>query len=199
MENTLKLTLHCNKAANRGMFALKQIKGTFGMLRKKNFKPIYNAFLRPHIEYCIQAVDPYYIYGTKLQGPGKDSAIQHRATKIVHGLRNVPYQERLKRLELSCLEQLILRGDLIEAYKMTGKTMLDPDHFFERDSNDRTRGYQLKLKKKRAEHLSRLKFFSHRMVSHWNSLPEEVVKATSTNSFKNRLDQHWATRNPLGT
>ena len=88
--------------------------------------------------------------------------VEHRATKMVHGLRNVPYQERLKRLELSCLEQRILRGDLIETYKIiTGKTMLDPDHFFERDSNDRTRGHQLKLKKKRVEHLSRLKFFSH--------------------------------------
>ena len=195
VENTLKPTLHCNKAANRGMFALKQIKGTFGMLRKKNFKPIYNAFVRPHIEYCIQAVGPYMVQNFKAL-----EKVQRRATKMVHGLRNVPYRERLKRPELSCLEQRVLRGDLIETYKiMTGKTMLDPDHFFERDSNDRTRGHQLKLKKKRAKHLSRLKFFSHRVVSHWNSLPGEVVTATSTNIFKNRLDQHWAIRNPLET
>ena len=30
--------------------------------------------------------------------------VEHRATKMVHGLRNVPYQEHLKRLELSCLD-----------------------------------------------------------------------------------------------
>ena len=25
----------------------------------------------------------------------------------------------------------------------------------------------------------------------WNSLPNEVIEANSTNSFKNRLDKHW--------
>jgi len=29
--------------------------------------------------------------------------------------------------------------------------------------------------------------------SAWNSLPQQVVDATSVNSFKNRLDAHWKT------
>jgi len=29
------------------------------------------------------------------------------------------------------------------------------------------------------------------VVPHWNSLPEYVVTAPSTNTFKNRLDKHW--------
>ena len=50
VDNTLKPTLHCKKSASRGMFALKQLKVTFGTLSKINFKPLYNAFVRPHIE-----------------------------------------------------------------------------------------------------------------------------------------------------
>ncbi|KAK3757931.1 hypothetical protein RRG08_058245 [Elysia crispata] len=39
----------------------------------------------------------------------------------------------------------------------------------------------------------RSNFFSERVVSGWNSLPESVLSAPSVNAFKNRLDSHWAT------
>ena len=124
--------------------------------------------------------------------------VQRRATKMVQGMKNTPYQERRRELNLSTVEQGILRGDLIEAYKiLTGKVRLDPEHFFEQSQEDRTRGHHLKLVKKRAIHQARMKFFSHRVVTHWNRLPEEVVSAPTTNSFKNRLDRYWTTRNPL--
>ena len=34
--------------------------------------------------------------------------------------------------------------------------------------------------------------FCYRVVNVWNSLPDYVVEADSVNSFKNRLDKHWA-------
>jgi len=34
------------------------------------------------------------------------------------------------------------------------------------------------------------KFFSQRVVPHWNKLPEAVVMAESVNIFKNRLDRY---------
>ena len=34
--------------------------------------------------------------------------------------------------------------------------------------------------------------FSMRITNVWNSLPFSVVTAPSVNSFKNRLDKHWA-------
>ena len=33
--------------------------------------------------------------------------------------------------------------------------------------------------------------YSQRVVAHWNALPESVIDATSINSFKNRLNNHW--------
>ena len=193
IDNSLKPTAHCEKAAQRGMSALRLLKTTFKSLSKHNFKPLYNAYVRPHIEYCSQAVGPYMVQNfTALE------KVQRRATKLVRGLRNVPYQERLQQLELSNTRQRMLRGDLIETYKiLTGKLRLDPGCFFTRNTGERTRGHSLKLLKTRAVHHARAQFFSQRAVSEWNSLPDEVVMAPSTNSFKNRLDHYWTTRNPL--
>ena len=33
--------------------------------------------------------------------------------------------------------------------------------------------------------------FCNRVTNLWNSLPNEVVTASSLNIFKNRLDKHW--------
>ena len=35
------------------------------------------------------------------------------------------------------------------------------------------------------------KFFSQRVVPHWNGLPEHFVITPSTNAFKNHLDKRW--------
>ena len=35
-------------------------------------------------------------------------------------------------------------------------------------------------------------FFTNRIVNMWNSLPNEVVHAESTSTFKSRLDKFWS-------
>ena len=82
-------------------------------------------------------------------------------------LRHLPYEDRLRELKLLTVRNRVLRGDLIETFKiLTGKINLDSTKFFERNTDDRTRGHHLKLKGKRATHLARAKFFSHRVPSH---------------------------------
>jgi len=53
------------------------------------------------------------------------------------------------------------------------------------------RGHDMKLFIQRARLHVRKYFFSHRVVPHWNSLPQHVVNAPSVNSFKSRLDTYW--------
>ena len=55
-----------------------------------------------------------------------------------------------------------------------------------------TRGNSLKLLKPRHRLNMRGNYFANRVVNLWNSHPDNVITAPSVDSFKRRLDKHWA-------
>jgi len=82
---------------------------------------------------------------------------------------------------------------MIETYKiLSGKYDLEAVPVLTTSPTLTTRGNDLRLQKNRARYDLRKFLFTNRIVNMWNSLPNEVVRAESTNTFKSRLDKFWS-------
>ena len=72
--------------------------------------------------------------------------VQHRATKLIPGLQDLPYRERLISLGLPTLEYRRLWADLIQTYKLiNGLESVQYSIFFALDTSCTTRGHPLKI------------------------------------------------------
>ena len=77
---------------------------------------------------------------------------------------------------------------MAEVYKLLMNKYDDNTVHLDINTDTRTRGHIKKLVVKRCHYDVRKYSFCVRVVNIWNSLPNEVISATSVNSFKNRLD-----------
>ena len=189
IKNDAKPSLQCIEAAKKATQALGFVKRTFSHFDCTSFSVVYRTYIRPHMEFAVEAWNPYLKKDIECF-----KKIQHRATKLVPQLRNLEYEERLKVLNLTTLEERRVRGDLIQAYRIiTGKDNVNCEQFFKFRENANTRGNIMKLYKPRLRKSiqQRVNFFSvHvRVVNAWNELPDDVISAPTVNSFKNRLDR----------
>ena len=146
---------------------------------------LYLALVRPHLDYAVQFWCPYY----RMDINSLES-VQRRMTKMIPGLRNLPYQDRLKKLDLHSLERRRVRGDMIEVFKwVKGINKGDIDKVLIISEQDRTRSNGFKLDKFRFRREIGRNWFTNRVVDEWNKLSNFVVSAGTLESFKGRLDR----------
>jgi len=77
--------------------------------------------------------------------------------------------------------------DMCEVYKFMHDLYKTNKNVYFSQPGRSIRGHSLKIAKPYARTLVRANFFSHRVISQWNNLPEKTVSAPSLDAFKIRL------------
>ena len=128
MNANMKVSEQCRIAASKGNQVLGMIRRNITYKEKVwlyTRVPLYKAIVRPHLEYCIQAWSQYLRKDIDML-----EKIQRRATKLIPGLRDLTYDERLKECGLTTLETRRLRGEQIEVFKiLNGYENIDSNIF----------------------------------------------------------------------
>ena len=189
IDSELSFTEHISSKVRVANGIVGLIRRSFSYLDCNSFKKMYTAFVRPHLEYAQAVWAPHsQKYVNMLEN------VQIRATKLVDGLGNIEYSQRLRQLNLPTLAFRRMRGDMIEVYK----------HFRKYDQNTISSSFLPKQRASRKhefqlhEHRARdgirgaqTNSFYFRSARTWNNLPKSVVNAENINVFKNRLDEVW--------
>ncbi|BHF84286.1 hypothetical protein SprV_0902743700 [Sparganum proliferum] len=102
---SLKFSLQCSKVAKSAMSILYLVERAFSFFDEDCFAKVFRTFVRPHLEFAIQAWRPW-----TAKNLGMLEKVQRRATKLVSGQWSLPYETRLANLDPFPLGYRQLRG-----------------------------------------------------------------------------------------
>jgi hypothetical protein len=185
VDSDLKFSRHVEIQVNKANKILGLIRRSFEYIDCESMKLLFTALVRPHLEFSNAAWSPRLEKDKQLI-----EGVLRRATKVVGGLRDLDYEQRLARMKMPSMAYRRVRGDLIETYKYTHDLYKIEADLFTLDRESKTRGHAFKLKKPRCNTTLRQNFFAQRVIERWNHLPSSIVEAPTLNAFKNRLDAH---------
>ncbi|CAH8605723.1 unnamed protein product [Dicrocoelium dendriticum] len=187
-QTSLSVSASCRKAAAAANRMVGLLKRAFGQIDPSNFRLLLNAFLRPHLEFAIQAWSPWLLKDQRIL-----EAPQRRATKLVRGLKHLDYPQRLQCLGLYSLKYRRLRGDLILVFMILSNPGHPCRHLLTlHQSGSHLRGHPLRLTHQHSRLNCRRHYFALRICRPWNALPADLVLAPTVADFKTRLDCHLA-------
>ena len=181
IDNKLDFGKHIRTIVGKANRVLGMIRVSFSCLNIPMMYNLYTSLVRPLLEYCVQVWSPYKRkYINLLEG------VYRRATRMVPSLKNMNYNQRLKKMTLPRLYDRRVRGDMIETFKiLTGKEKLNARKLF-RVNPFKERSHTMKLYRECPRLNLRKHWFTQRVVQNWNSLTLDEVEAGETSCFKAR-------------
>ena len=147
------------------------IRRCFTNLTKSKVKLLYQAIVRPILEYASPAWNP-----NLKKDIDNLEKVQERCSRLCHPPVTLPALADRRRV-----------SDLCEVYKYTHQMYKTDSSTFFTHPQRQLRGHPLKLEKHYCRTKIRQNFFSYRVVDDWNALAPETATVSSLASFKRHL------------
>ena len=141
--------------------------------------------MRPHLEFAVTAWSPWLEADKSCL-----EKIQQRVVSMISGLKGATYEEKMREIGLTPLEERRHQADMLQAFKIIrGFDKVDSSTWFQRVDvsirTTRSAGDPLNLRPQAAKLETRRNFFSNRVVEAWNVIPGDIKRSKTVSSFKN--------------
>jgi ribonuclease P/MRP protein subunit RPP40 len=126
MSSNLRPSAQYNKVSRTASAVLTQITRAFHYRDRNTFISLYKQYVRPHLEFAVQAWNPW-----THQDKETLETICRRAVGMVLGLKGRTYEKRLEELKMTTLEERRHQADMLQVYKIiTRKDNVDSACWF---------------------------------------------------------------------
>ena len=149
-------------------------------------KSIFTTYILPHITYGLSLWSPQYQKDIVLI-----ESIQRRFTRMIVGMKDLSYEDRLAALDLPTLQERARRHDLVQTYRILNN-IDNVESLFKKVKASHNKCTRNAAKENvihnKCNFDVRKHFITQRVTQDWNSLPQEVQQARNLKLFKANLE-----------